>query len=193
MQTEYKGQLDEQGSLYLNFIQQCTQRMQHLVSGLLSYALVGREERREMVDCRKLMAEVIQDLAAAIQESGAEITVETLPVVEAYPVELRSLLQNLLSNALKFRQREVHPQITIRARQEENFWRFEVQDNGIGIDHRHINKLFVIFRRLHNHNEYQGTGIGLALCKKIVDLHGGEITVQSAPGEGSTFIFTLSR
>lgn len=193
LQTEANDKLDDQGNLYLKFIQQCTQRMQQLVSGLLSYARAGREKQRVVVDCKNLVEEVCQDLSAAIHESGAEIKTGELPIVEGYPIELRSLFQNLLSNALKFQRRRVKPEIQIRASTSAEFWRFEVQDNGIGIEPKNIKKLFVIFRRLHNHSDYQGTGIGLALCKKIVDLHGGEIWVESIPGEGSTFIFTLSR
>lgn len=193
MQTEFKEKIDAQGQVYLKFILQCTQRMQQLVAGLLTYARAGREKKREKVDCAVLMEEIQQDLSAAFENSGGQLVVEDLPVIDAYPLELRSLFQNLVSNALKFRRRNVPPLVRIKAVASDDHFRFEVQDNGIGIEQRHINKLFVIFRRLHNHDEYQGTGVGLALCKKIVDLHGGEIWVQSIPGEGSTFIFTIPR
>jgi light-regulated signal transduction histidine kinase (bacteriophytochrome) len=141
---------------------------------------------------QQIVAEVLADLSAAIQESRAEITVEKLPVLKGHAREVRQLFQNLIGNALKFRKKDVAPLIVITAEpQDMHYWRFTVRDNGIGIEQEHRDKIFIIFQRLHKRSEYPGTGIGLAHCKKIVELHGGEIGVESTPGIGSGFYFTL--
>jgi PAS domain S-box-containing protein len=193
LKVEYGAKLDEQANTYMDFIRQCSLRMQQLVGGLLKYARVGKENQRTHIDCNELIQQVLSDLSTLIQDVGAEIRVLPLPTIEAYPIELRSLFQNLISNALKFNKKDTHPIIKISAIPQGKDWRFEVEDNGIGIEEKHISKLFVIFKRLHNRNDYDGTGIGLALCKKIVDLHDGEIWVESIPGEGSNFIFTIAQ
>ncbi len=134
--------------------------------------------------------QVLDNLYESIQEAGAEITHGELPTVRADASQLAQLLQNLLGNALKFRG-EAPPKIHVDARREEDCWRFSVSDNGIGIDAQFQDAIFEIFRRLHTRKQYTGTGIGLAICKKIVDRHGGRVWVESQPGEGSTFFFTL--
>lgn len=184
--------LDEEARKYLEFIKASADRMAELVQGLLDYSRIGREKQRVPVDCNRVVADAMADLAAAIAESGAEITVHDLPVIQAHATEMRQLFQNLIGNAVKFRQRDVAPRIAISARrQDDNFWRFTVSDNGIGIHEKHKEKIFIIFQRLHKRAEYSGTGIGLAYCKKIVELHGGEIGVEPNPDGGSIFYFTF--
>ena len=129
-------------------------------------------------------------LQKAIRESGIEVTHEPLPTVRGDAVQLGQVLQNLLSNAIKFRSAEP-PRVHISARQEETHWLFSVRDNGIGLDPQHAERIFVIFQRLHPRGAYPGTGVGLAICKKIVERHSGRIWVESRPGEGATFCFTL--
>ena len=136
------------------------------------------------------MEEAISNLQIAIKESGAIITYETLPQVKGDLTQLVQLFQNLLSNAIKFRGPEP-PRIHVSACREEREWIFVVRDNGIGIDPKFANRIFVIFQRLHNRGSYPGTGIGLAICKRIVQRHGGRIWVESEPGKGATFYFTL--
>lgn len=131
------------------------------------------------------------DLHTAIQESKVEIQKENLPVVNGYTTEMKQLFQNLISNAIKFRKNGVLPKIQISSQPVNGGWEFSIKDNGIGIAEEHNERIFVIFQRLHSRSEYEGTGIGLSHCKKIVELHGGRIWVHSKPGEGSAFHFTI--
>jgi light-regulated signal transduction histidine kinase (bacteriophytochrome) len=134
---------------------------------------------------------VVEDLQIAIREAGAEVTWKDLPTIKGYPTEMKQILQNLITNAIKFRKKEVAPKVTIHCVRENEHWKFSVKDNGIGIDPKHKDRIFVIFQRLHTRNEYEGSGIGLSNCKKIAELHGGNIWVESKPGEGSNFLFTI--
>jgi light-regulated signal transduction histidine kinase (bacteriophytochrome) len=138
-----------------------------------------------------MLNEVIDDLGAAIKETSAQIEAEPLPALNGYPTELKQLFQNLLINAIKFRKKDINPQIKIDAQRNNGHWDFKITDNGIGIEEQHKERIFIIFQRLHTRNEYEGSGIGLAHCKKIVELHGGKIWVESLLGEGTTFHFTL--
>ena len=133
----------------------------------------------------------IADLGTAINETGAEIKTEQLPVVNGYLTEIKELFQNLIINAIKFREKTIPPQINISVQKISGYWQFAFKDNGIGIEEQHREKIFNIFQRLHNRTEYEGSGIGLAHCKKIVELHHGKIWVESTPGLGSTFHFTI--
>ncbi|HEY3488352.1 MAG TPA: ATP-binding protein [Gammaproteobacteria bacterium] len=192
LQQDLAGKLDEETSRYLGFILASAERMKQLVKDLLDYSRLGKERHLERVDCNRIVAEVLVDLAAAIEESKAEITVQSLPVLQGYATELRQLFQNLIGNAIKFRKKDTAPEITVSAQpQQGGGWRFAVQDKGIGIESQYKNKIFIIFQRLHKRDEYGGTGIGLAQCKKIVELHGGEIWVESSLGNGSIFYFTI--
>ncbi len=130
-------------------------------------------------------------MSSRIKDTNTSFEVGSLPKVQGYQTELRLLFQNLITNAIKFRKRDTAPQIKISAQKEKGYWQFEVQDNGIGIADKHKKKIFVIFQRLHTRDEYDGTGIGLAHCQKIVDLHGGKIWVNSTPEKGSAFCFTI--
>lgn len=193
LQKEFAGTLDGNGNLYIDFISQSSRRMQALVKGLLDYSRIGRKKELVEVNCSQIVDEVLSDITLTITESKAKITVGDLPQIKAYSTELRQLFQNLISNAIKFRKKEVLSEIQIFAQEQENDWLFSVQDNSIGIDPKDMNKLFVIFKRLHDRDEYDGTGIGLAHCKKIMDLHCGTIWVDSKLGEGSTFKFTIPK
>ncbi len=133
----------------------------------------------------------MNNLSATVKETGAEINYEHMPVVRANKSQINQLFQNLISNAIKFRKPDTKPVVNISARHEGDEWLFTVSDNGIGIDKEFSDKIFIIFQRLHNSSEYPGTGIGLAICKKIVEKHGGHLWVESEPGKGSTFNFTI--
>lgn len=190
---EYEGKLDKQGDQYLNFIRQSSTRMQDLVKGLMDYSRIGKEKQIEEVDCNEVLAQTIADMQAVIDESDAEIQTTKLPVITGYKLEIRQLFQNLISNAIKFRNRKKRPVVSISYLEENDEWRFSINDNGIGIEQKDQDKIFTIFKRLHNRNDYPGTGIGLSHCKKIIGLHEGSIWVDSNPGSGSTFHFTISK
>jgi light-regulated signal transduction histidine kinase (bacteriophytochrome) len=166
-------------------------RMQALIDDLLLYSRVGTEGRAfEDVDTSAAVDESIQALATAIDEGGVEMRVGSLPKVRADRSQLVQLFQNLISNAVKFRATEA-PCVDVSAERGDQEWIFSVRDNGIGIDARYAEHVFTIFQRLHSQEEYPGTGIGLAVCRKIVERHGGRIWVESAPGGGSAFRFTI--
>ena len=156
------------------------------------YSRVGTNSAISEIDCNKLLQEVLKDLNLDIQESGAKINSEKLPVINGY-VYLKSLFQNLLSNAIKFRKNDIHPIINITVQDKNTEWLFGIKDNGIGIEKNYYDRIFVIFQRLHTRVEYPGTGMGLAYCKKIVELHKGKIWVESEFGKGSTFYFTIPK
>jgi signal transduction histidine kinase len=172
-----------------------TGRMRRLIDDLLSFARVSSKTQPfTRVELASLAREVVGDLEVAIEKAGATVTLGELPALEADPVQLRQLLQNLLSNALKFRRDDVAPAVSVRATVNEEAQRCElvVQDNGIGFDEKYLDRLFNVFQRLHGRSsKYEGTGIGLAICRKIVERHGGSIQARSTPGEGATFIVTL--
>ncbi|HEV3190543.1 MAG TPA: ATP-binding protein [Polyangiaceae bacterium] len=167
-------------------------RMRALIKDLLAYSRVAGAGTlpNESVDCSPVFEEAVANLAAAIQESNASVTCGRLPTVHGDRGQLVELLQNLIDNAIKFRSSHP-PKVYVEARNFNGEWRFAVRDNGIGIDPRHHERLFNLFQRLHSSQDYPGTGIGLALCKRIVEHHGGRIWVESLPGEGTTFHFTL--
>ncbi|HEY8239877.1 MAG TPA: ATP-binding protein [Kiritimatiellia bacterium] len=191
LKRKYAGKLDADADEYISFAVSGSQRMQTLIQDLLAYSRVGKATKPfERVDCNAVMASVLADAAPVMKESGAEITCGKLPAVVGDETQLAQVFQNLVSNALKFRQ-EGPPRIHVDARRHNGAWQFSVQDNGIGIDAQYFDKIFVIFQRLHGRGTYQGTGIGLAICKKIVERHGGTIWVESEPGKGSTFKFTV--
>ncbi|HXB91561.1 MAG TPA: ATP-binding protein, partial [Puia sp.] len=191
-QKEYRGRLEGNADKYLDYLFQASDRMKTLIKDLLDYSRIGKEKETMEVDCNKLLAEVLADLGKNIRESDARVKVGLLPLFRGYPTELKLLFQNLITNSIKFRHPERVPEITIDARKEGQHWRFTVADNGIGIEDLFAERIFIIFQRLHNRSQYEGSGIGLAHCKKITELHGGKIWVESTPGTGSHFIFTVS-
>ncbi|MCB0277776.1 MAG: PAS domain S-box protein, partial [Calditrichaeota bacterium] len=174
------------------FIREAVVRMLSLTQGLLDYSRLGRARHRESADCNVLVEHVRQDLAGLLRDGGGNLEWEELPVIDGYPVELRLLFQNLIHNALKFARKDLPARVKISVAFEHGYWRFAVQDNGIGFPPEFRSRIFIIFQRLNPRAEYPGSGIGLAFCQKIVHLHGGEIWADSREGEGSTFYFTLA-
>lgn len=193
LKKRYDDKLDETAVQYINFAVDGAERMKTLIMDLLDYSRVGSNtEPNEDVDLNLLIEDVRDVFGKTIDEVKATITVSPLPIVKGTRTQLFQLFQNLISNAIKYQSKE-SPKIQIRYKEEQDHYLFEVQDNGIGIDPAFHEKIFVIFHRLHSRSEYGGTGIGLAICKKIVERHNGNIWVKSAVGEGSTFFFTLSK
>lgn len=189
---QYYGQLDQNADKYMDYIIQASDRMKTLIKDLLDYSRIGREKQFEQVDCNVIFSEVIADLAKVIKENKAVIIANQLPLVYGFPTELKLLFQNLISNSIKFQRPGIAPKIEISAFKENGYWHFSFRDNGIGIEKQYQQRIFIIFQRLHNRSVYEGSGIGLAHCKKIVELHGGKIWVESEGGNGSTFHFTLA-
>lgn len=191
----YGDQLDREAHDFIGFAVDGANRMQRLIQDLLTYSRVTTRSRpAESIDPHDALGEAVRNLQTAIRESGALVTNGELPRVRADHTQLVQLFQNLLGNAIKFRRPETPPRVHVSAEAAEDapgFHRFRVTDNGIGIEPRHFERLFVIFQRLHGRNEYPGTGIGLALCKRIVERHGGTIALESQVGVGSTVVFTL--
>ncbi len=187
----YRGKLDQDADEFIGFAVDGATRMQRLINDLLAYSRVGtRGKPFKPVDCQGIFREARDNLMKAIEESGAVITQEPLPTVLGDEVQLLQLFQNLVANAIKFHG-QAPPKIRVSAQKSGPEWVFAIQDNGIGIAPEHQERIFSIFQRLHHRSEYPGTGIGLALCKKIVERHGGRIWVESQPGQGSTFYFSI--
>jgi PAS domain S-box-containing protein len=185
------GRLDTDAREYMGFIVDGARRMQQLISDLLNYARVGsRGASLQPTDATAALLDALWSLTLDVEEAGAAVTYDALPMVTADATQLTELFQNLIGNAIKFRGAEP-PQIHIGVQREGNCWRFSVRDNGIGIDPQHFGRIFGIFQRLHTNEAYPGTGIGLAVCQRIVERHGGRIWVESAPSQGATFYFTL--
>lgn len=188
----YGPQLDERAHKYIHYAVDGSHRMQRLIQDLLTYSRVTtRGAEFEPVDFHQIVLEVMHNLELRIRESGAQITAANLPMVSGDPGQLMQLMQNLLANSIKFKQEAVAPVIHIEAQLQQQEYLFSVHDNGIGIDSKYRDKIFVVFQRLHTREEYPGTGIGLAVCKRIVERHGGNIWFSSEPGRGTTFYFTL--
>jgi signal transduction histidine kinase len=191
LEQELSEKLEGKPMEYLRFILSATQRMRSLVQDLLMYSrLDTRTDELKEINVNDVVMRTLEDLQATINKHGAEVHVETLPSVFCDEVRLSQVFQNLVSNAIKFRGTET-PRIHISAEREDNFWKFCVEDNGIGIEPTFYNQIFAIFNRLHSSDRYEGTGIGLTTCKKIIESYGGRIWVESIPQCGSRFYFTL--
>lgn len=184
---------DEESRMYMGHVLKATSTMQTLILDLSELARIGEDVGFERVCCREILEEVLSDLQIEIEEAKAKISVESMPRVWANRACLAGLFRNLLSNAIKFRQPGVNPVITVSADGDGTHHTFSIRDNGIGIEEKFLERIFVAFQRLHTPSEFGGTGVGLAICKKIVDLHNGKIWVDSIPGEGSNFQFTLEK
>jgi light-regulated signal transduction histidine kinase (bacteriophytochrome) len=193
LEKKYKTQLDDTAHQYIHFAVDGSERMKTLINDLLKFSRVGTTvEENSEVDCNLLLKGVIKVFEQKINENDAKIRVNELPVIKGNRTQLEQLFQNLIGNALKYRGKE-SPCIEIGANDEGSGWVFHVKDNGIGIEKKFYDKVFVIFQRLHGKNEYGGTGIGLAICKKIVERHGGKIWIESEPGNGTTFYFSFPK
>lgn len=193
LQKKYQGKLDEQADKYIYFITDASERMKVLIDDLLQFSRIGSNKKLGSIDCNELLKTVLQDIHVAVKETNGNITIGELPVINGFATEMKLLFQNLLVNAIKFRKKQVSPEVTIAATDKGTYWEFFVKDNGIGIAPEFREKVFMIFQRLHGMAEYEGSGIGLAHCQKIVGLHKGKIWVESTPGEGSTFYFTIQK
>ncbi|SDE49565.1 sensor histidine kinase [Paraburkholderia lycopersici] len=192
LQRRYQGQLDSRADEYIGHAVEGAGRMQALIEDLLTYSRVGRTENVfQPTECEAALDYALKNLSAVLAEAGAQVHRGPLPAVRAIPPQLSLLFQNLVGNAVKFRRKEGPVEIRVLAEPCGEGWLFRVEDNGIGIDAQYFERIFLIFQRLHTRRDYPGTGIGLALCKRIVERHGGRIWVESEPGQGTTFFFTL--
>jgi light-regulated signal transduction histidine kinase (bacteriophytochrome) len=186
--------LDEQSLDYLQRIVRSVGRMRDLINDLLMFSRVSTKAKPfEPARLDEIAQAVISDLEGRIQQTGGRVEVETLPQIDADPMQIRQLLTNLIGNALKFRRPEEPPLVRVASIQNDTTISMTISDNGIGFDEAYLDRIFQVFQRLHGRQEYEGTGMGLAICKKIVERHSGTITAKSEPGKGSTFIVTLPR
>jgi len=188
---DYSTVLNNKAQGYLNAVNGSIQRMSLLIKSLLDFSRLDHNKKLTYVDCKKITDDVMADLDALIKSSGAIIEVTNMPFLNGYENEMRQLFQNLVTNAIKFRKKDVAPVIKLNVEKVNEEWKFSVGDNGIGIDRVHFDRIFELFQRLHTNREYEGSGIGLANCKKIVQLHHGHIWIESILGQGTTFYFTI--
>lgn len=191
LQRRYQDKLDQDAHEYIDFAVDGAKRMQQLITALLDYSkLTIRTNTFAQVNCKAIVEQVLANLQLAIKEGHIKIVYNDLPIIQGEPVKIMQLFQNLLSNAIKFRN-QTNPEIHIQAIRQDDKWLFSIRDNGIGIEKEYFEKIFIIFQRLHGKQAYTGTGIGLAICKRIVEQHKGDIWVESEPGKGTTFYFTI--
>ncbi|GAB0058122.1 Adaptive-response sensory-kinase SasA [Candidatus Magnetaquicoccaceae bacterium FCR-1] len=191
LEKRYRGRLDDQADKYIASAIDGVNHMQSLIQNLLGYARVTNTPRELVeIDLNEVLAQTLQNLETLIHDTAAVVSHDPLPKLRADPILMGQLLQNMLGNALKFRG-EDPPRIHLGATRKTGLWEISIADNGIGIEPRHQERIFLIFQKLHSRARYEGTGIGLALCRRIVELHGGQIRVESTPGRGSTFCFTI--
>lgn len=192
LNSKYGDVLTDKGRDYLARMQNAAARMQTLIEDLLSFSRVTTKAQPYVpVNLKKIAAGVVSDLEVRIEETGATVEIGNLPTVDADALQMRQLFQNLIGNALKFHKKDVPPVVKLEAAREGKMYEIKVIDNGIGFEEKYSDRIFTIFQRLHGRSAYEGTGIGLAVCRKIVERHGGNITARSTPGEGATFILTL--
>ncbi len=191
LERRYSDELDDDAEEFIEFAVDGAKRMEAMIEGLLTYSRVETQgDSFDSIDLEAVLDDVLTDLGIRIDETDAEITADPLPTVSGDASQLRQLFQNLLENALQY-SGEQNPRVSLSATRDGDEWIVSVSDEGIGIDHDDTDRVFEVFQRLHSHEEYEGTGIGLSLCRRVVERHGGEIWVDSEPGEGSTFSFTL--
>ncbi|MGE5683052.1 MAG: sensor histidine kinase [Bacillota bacterium] len=191
LSRQYKNKLGADADEYINFIINGTRMMQNLVSDLLKFSRISTKAKTfEKTDLNTILETALNNLSINIKETNAQIMKTDLPIVSCDKTQILQLFQNLISNAIKFTKGRT-PEIKINCKKEKDDWVFSISDNGVGIEQEYYERIFVIFQRLHTRDEYEGTGIGLAICRKIAEGHNGRIWVRSVPGEGSTFYFTL--
>jgi signal transduction histidine kinase len=192
LERRYGPRLDENARKYIQFAIEGAQRMQALIHDLLMYSRAGTQPlEKQHVASRKTVEQALANLAIAIRETSANVSYGDLPEVEADEVKLTQVFQNLIGNAMKFHRPEVAPDVTVTAKRSGNSWEFAVRDNGVGFDQKYCDRIFEVFQRLHGVGRYPGNGIGLAICRRIIEHHGGRLWAESTPGAGSTFFFTL--
>jgi len=191
LERRYKDKLDSDAQEFINYAVDGSNRMKTLINDLLAYSRVGtRGKEFTLINCEEVLERVLSNLEVSIEENQGKVTHDPLPGVMGDDAQLESLFQNLIGNAIKFHG-ENPPRVHVGVKKEDKKWVFSVSDNGIGIDPQYFERIFIIFQRLHSREEYPGTGIGLAISKRIVERHGGRIWIESQPGKGSTFYFTL--
>lgn len=190
LESRIEARLDSESKRYIEKVVNSSRRMKRLIEDLLSYSRANKMEVKEEVDLNQTVKNVLGDLEAIIRETGAKISFEGLPKIRANAFQMHQLLQNLIGNAIKFHGMD-SPVIDVSAYQDKNTWVISVKDNGIGVEPQYHEQIFKVFHRLHGQDTYPGTGIGLAVCKKILEHHGGKIWVNSSRGKGATFRFTL--
>ena len=183
--------LDEEGKIFLNYIEKASTKLDHLIEGMLQHSLLGQSEATSNFDSNQLLEEIILELKDLIEKHYAIISIERLPILFGNPEEIKGVFRSLIRNAIKFRRADVAPIIHVHVKKTANYWLFSVVDNGIGIEEDLHHKIFQIFQKGHSNTSIKGEGIGLANCKKVIELHGGKIWVESTINKGSTFYFTL--
>ncbi|CAM4308440.1 chemotaxis protein CheB [Zobellia nedashkovskayae] len=193
LEEEYKDKLDSDAKSYIEFIIEASARMRSLVKSVLSYSKIGKNPEKTLIDCESILNDIKMDLKKSIVDTKAKIIYKNLPKIEGYSTELHSLFFNLISNAIKFRRESHSPKIDIAVEELDTHWKFSIKDNGIGIEKKNRERVFNIFQRLNNMDSYAGTGIGLAQCKKIAELHNGEIWIEENSKIGTQFNFTLKK
>ncbi len=193
LEGRYGDQLDENAKKLIGTSTAAAGRMRTLINDLLDFSRVGTNVEFKPIDLNELVAEIVDEQQSDIQATNASIDVAPLPTLRAHRTDLKQVFQNLITNGLKYRRADVPPQLTIRVADEGNHYRFSVADNGIGVEPDYYDRVFQIFQRLHGRNEYPGTGIGLATCKKVIDIYGGQIWLNSTVGAGTTFYFTIPK
>jgi light-regulated signal transduction histidine kinase (bacteriophytochrome) len=193
LMLRYYDKLDAEAEPITNCIIEGVNRMRSLIQDLLTYSRIGaRHDDLADTDCQAVFDRVLSNLSVAIVESRVQIEHDPLPVIRADPMRMEQLLQNLIANGIKFRRADKpRVRVTVRKTEDAAAWLFCIEDNGIGIEPQYFERIFVIFQRLHSRGRYQGTGIGLAICKRIIERHGGQIWVESQTGQGSRFYFTI--
>jgi light-regulated signal transduction histidine kinase (bacteriophytochrome) len=191
LEQKYKNKLDADADQYIYYAVEGAVRMKALIQDLLTYSRVGtRGKPLQPIDCDQIISQTVRNLASAICEAGALVTHDSLPTIFGDRTQILQAFQNMIQNAVKFRTNEP-PKVHVSAVKKVNEWIFSVKDNGIGIDSRHLDRIFIIFQRLHKRGQYEGTGMGLAIVKKVIERHGGRIWADSEPGKGTTFYFTI--
>lgn len=192
--NRYKGRLDGTADKIIASILANSERMQEMIQGLLHYSSVGNGSiQLKEVDCNVLLRRAIENLKTSIEESLAQIKYEACPVIRGDEIQLTQVFQNLINNAIKFRKKEEPPTIQICAQEKDDQWFFSIKDNGIGVDPEYMQRIFDLFGKLHARSEYAGSGIGLALCKRIIESHQGKIWVESEKGKGTTVCFVIPK
>ncbi|GAA4457641.1 hypothetical protein GCM10023189_28700 [Nibrella saemangeumensis] len=193
LDVKYGDGMDDNARKLVGVSAAAAGRMRVLIKDLLDFSRVGSVTEFVPVDLNKVIEEIREDLHDELQSSGAQLHIGPLPILNGHQTDLKQLFQNLISNGIKYRRKNVPPQISLQVKEQADYYLFSIKDNGIGIDKQYYDRIFEIFQRLHNRNDYSGTGIGLATCKKVIDIYGGKIWIDSVVGEGSTFYFIIPK
>ncbi|RRB04639.1 sensor histidine kinase [Larkinella rosea] len=193
LESKHGDQLDAEARRLISVSTAAAERMRNLINDVLDFSRIGSEIAFTQVDLKLLVDEILEEQQAEILTSGAKLDIDPLPIITGHRTDLKQLFQNLISNALKYRQANVPPHIRIEATEDLHQYRFSISDNGIGIENQYFDRIFQVFQRLHGRNKYSGNGIGLATCKKVIDIYGGQIWLESTLGSGTTIYFTIPK